>query len=108
MSLKRMYVPSTVTLLFLIMGCSSKDPDLEKGAEIYSSVCKVCHAQGINGAPVYGNNKMWSKRTDKGLDALVQNASNGFGLMPAKGGRTELTEDQIRAAIKYMLAGLEE
>ncbi|MGH1440380.1 MAG: c-type cytochrome [Cellvibrionaceae bacterium] len=106
MFLKRIYVPLTIALLFLMVGCS-KDPDLEKGAEIYSSVCKVCHAQGINGAPVYGNKKMWSKRTDKGLDALVQNASNGFGLMPAKGGRTELTEDEIRAAIKHMLAALE-
>lgn len=105
MSLKHIFV--TITVILFVTACSSKDPDLEKGAQIYNSVCKVCHAQGINGAPVYGNTKMWSKRTDKGLDALVQNASNGVGLMPAKGGRTELTDDDIRAAIKYMLAALE-
>ena len=41
-------------------------------------------------------------------DVLVQHASNGYGLMPAKGGNEALTEDQIRAAITYMLSALEE
>jgi cytochrome c5 len=92
----------------LMVACSSKDPDLERGEVVYTSACKVCHSQGINGAPVFGNNKNWAPRKVQGLDVLVEHASNGYGLMPAKGGRTELTEDDIRAAIKYMLAALDE
>ncbi|MGH1485011.1 MAG: c-type cytochrome [Cellvibrionaceae bacterium] len=94
--------------VLLTTACSQKDPDIEKGAAIYTEVCKVCHAQGLNGAPILGNEKMWSKRTGKGLDALVSNASNGVGLMPAKGGRTELTDDEIRYVVKFMLSQLED
>lgn len=98
-----------VSLSFLfVTACSSTDPDLKKGEEIYTTVCKVCHAQGINGAPVFGNEKNWAPRKAQGLDVLVEHASNGFGLMPAKGGRTELTDDDIRAAVKYMLSALDE
>jgi len=95
-------------LLILVSACSSKDPDLAIGEKIYTGACKVCHSQGINGAPVFGNEKNWGPRKAQGLDVLVEHASNGFGLMPAKGGKAELTEDQIRAAIKYMLSALEE
>jgi len=94
--------------IFIVSACSSQDPELAKGEEIYTNACKVCHSQGINGAPVFGNEKNWGPRKAQGLDVLVKHASNGFGLMPAKGGRTELTEDEIRAAIKYMLSALEE
>lgn len=93
---------------FAVAACSQKDPELERGAQIYGEVCKVCHALGINGAPVYGNQPNWAPRKVQGLDVLVEHASNGYGLMPAKGGRTDLTEDDIRAAIKFMLAALEE
>lgn len=94
--------------LILVSACSSKDPDLAIGEKVYIGACKVCHSQGINGAPVFGNEKNWGPRKAQGLDVLVEHASNGFGLMPAKGGKTELTENQIRAAIKYMLSALEE
>ena len=34
-------------------------------------------------------------RVDQGIPILVEHASNGFGLMPAKGGKTHLTEQEI-------------
>jgi cytochrome c5 len=92
----------------LLFACASEDPELKLGEQIYTNVCKVCHAQGLNGAPVYGNKKNWGPRKDQGLEVLVEHATNGFGLMPAKAGRPELTEDEIRAAIKFMLAAVEE
>lgn len=94
--------------ILLVAACTKEDPDLAKGKEIYSTVCIACHAQGLNGAPRFANNIQWGPRKAQGLDVLVEHASNGFGLMPAKGGRTELTDDDIRAAVKYMLSALEE
>lgn len=91
----------------LVVSCTSKDPDLEQGAAIYAQACKVCHAQGINGAPVLGNHPNWRERKQQGLDVLVEHAVNGYGLMPAKGGRTELTDEEIRMVVKYMLSALE-
>ncbi len=92
----------------VLTGCGSKDAEiLAKGQQIYESTCKVCHAQGLNGAPILGNKKMWVSRAAQGEDVLVTHAMNGFGLMPAKGGKQELSEPEIRAAVKYMLSKLE-
>jgi cytochrome c5 len=38
---------------------------------------------------------------------LVEHASQGYGLMPAKGGNMDLTDEEIEAAIRYMLAQVE-
>ena len=91
----------------LLPACFS-DPEIKAGEEVFNQVCKVCHLPGLNGAPILGNEKMWAPRKDQPLDVLVSHATNGFGLMPAKGGNEDLTEDQIRSAIKYMLSQLED
>ncbi len=99
----------------IITGCGenttgSKNESSQKNATehpegliIVKNNCKVCHAQGINGAPIIGNKKMWGPRLDKGIEALANNAASGIGLMPAKGGKTDLTDEQIRQAVAYML-----
>ena len=91
-----------------ITACSNAEQEaLDQGKVIVDKNCKVCHAQGINGAPIIGNKKMWSKRAGQGIDVLVQHASEGYGLMPAKGGNQSLTDDDLRLAISYMLSELE-
>lgn len=90
-----------------MVGCTSEEQKLlEQGKAIYDATCKVCHAQGINGAPILGNKKMWAKRAEQGLPVLVQHASQGFGLMPAKGGNEALTEAEISSAVQFMLSQL--
>lgn len=84
------------------------DPLLVKGEAIYKGTCKVCHAQAINGAPILGNQKMWGKRAQQGIDTLVQHAAEGYGLMPAKGGNESLTPEDLKAAITFMLSKLED
>ena len=37
------------------------------------------------------------------LDMLVNNAINGLNAMPARGGNPALTDEQIQAAVEYML-----
>lgn len=103
-----------VTAVFLFTACGSDPSSSAKGekpnneanaagAAIVKANCLVCHASGINGAPIIGNKQMWDERVSKGIPTLVDNASNGFGLMPAKGGRTELTHEQITQAVTYMV-----
>ncbi|MDX1497396.1 MAG: c-type cytochrome [Salinisphaeraceae bacterium] len=90
-----------------LAACSSEteQPQAEHpGAALVKANCKVCHAQGINGAPIIGNNKMWQDRKVKGKDVLVSHAINGFGLMPAKGGKTHLSDEEIAIAVDYMLS----
>jgi cytochrome c5 len=91
----------------LLIACDKTDPDVAAGEAVFNQTCKVCHASGINGAPIVGNRKMWQARSAQGVDTLVEHASQGFGLMPAKGGNETLSDEQIRQAVKYFLARLE-
>lgn len=88
---------------FALAGCST-GPDHSEGMAIVNSKCKVCHASGINGAPIIGNKKMWGPRIEQGMDILVDHAMNGYGLMPAKGGNESLTKEDISKAIGYMVS----
>jgi len=76
------------------------------GAMIYGSVCAVCHDAGVAGAPRMVAND-WGERLDKGLALLTSNAINGIGAMPARGGRADLSDEQIEATVSYMLGRLE-
>jgi cytochrome c5 len=69
---------------------------------IYKSVCAVCHGTGAAGAPIPGSEAM-SQRVDKGLDALMQTALNGLNAMPARGGRADLSDEQVQAVVEYMM-----
>ncbi len=75
------------------------------GEPLVKANCRVCHASGINGAPIIGNNRMWAPRISQGEEILVQHATNGYGLMPARGGST-LTDEQMAQAVSYMLSQL--
>jgi cytochrome c5 len=69
---------------------------------IYTSVCATCHATAVAGAPKPGSPEM-ALRAEKGLKALMQNALNGLNAMPARGGRADLSDDQVQVAVEYML-----
>jgi cytochrome c5 len=72
------------------------------GEMIYSSVCGVCHVTGAAGAPIPGQDA-WLQRAEKGLDALTLSAINGLNAMPARGGRSDLSDEQMKAAVEFML-----
>lgn len=76
------------------------------GEMIYDQVCAACHDAGAAGAPRLVASD-WTERMDKGTDALVASAINGIGVMPAKGGRSDLSDEQVRASVEYMLDALE-
>lgn len=76
------------------------------GLEIFNGLCASCHKGGVGGAPMLTAAGMGA-RAAKGKDLLYQHAVQGFqgdaGVMPAKGGNPALTDDQIKAAVDYML-----
>jgi len=73
------------------------------GEDIYKTTCFGCHGTGAAGAPKVGDAAAWSARTGKGLDAVVSNAINGFKGMPPRGTCGSCSDDDISAAVQYMV-----
>jgi cytochrome c5 len=73
------------------------------GSEVYGGLCKTCHDAGVAGAPIPGSELMATRLDERGLDGLVQNALNGLNAMPPRGGNPTLTDEQIQAAVEFML-----
>ena len=98
-------------LLFTLAGCDTApdDKDLQaleapsQGQIAYESNCISCHSNGINGAPIPGKPKMWASRIVQGVPVLIDHAINGYGLMPAKGGKESMSDADVEAAVKYMI-----
>jgi len=78
------------------------------GKAVYDSACAACHGAGVLGAPKPGEVVAWEPRAAAkgGLDGLLKSAIAGTSKgMPPKGGRVDLTDAQLRAAIEFMAAG---
>jgi len=73
------------------------------GEQVYQSLCVSCHAAGVAEAPIPGSDAMAQRLAEKGLDELVSSAINGLNVMPPRGGNPQLTDDQIRAAVEFMV-----
>ncbi len=89
-------------------GAAAAAPAVPKdGAELYSSVCQVCHGAGIGGAPKAGDKAAWAPRLAQGTATLYQHALQGYngkaGVMPAKGGRADLSDDLIKAGVDHLV-----
>ncbi len=70
----------------------------------YRTACMACHASGAAGAPKLGDKAAWKARIAQGMDTMVKNAIKGKGAMPPKGGRSNLTDEQIKSTVKYMVS----
>lgn len=77
--------------------------DSTKSADDLYTACAACHNAGVLNAPKLGDKASWGPRLAKGVDALYSNAINGIGTMPAKGGRADYSDDDIKKVVDYML-----
>jgi len=77
--------------------------DHSAGESVYQSACFACHNVSVMGSPMLGDKAAWSARLDAGIDALYTSAINGKGLMPPKGGNTNIPDEDIKAAVDYMI-----
>lgn len=73
------------------------------GETVYGGLCMTCHDAGVAGAPIKGSEQMAERLAANGLEGLVSNAINGLNAMPARGGNPNLTDEQIQAAVEFML-----
>ncbi len=73
------------------------------GQAVYDQFCFACHAAGVGGAPLLGDAEQWQPRIDKGMDVLMASTLNGLNAMPAKGTCMNCSDDELQAAVDYML-----
>lgn len=94
----------------LLAGCgpSPEQAELQLGQQVWDGTCRLCHLNGLGGAPAKGNRRAWARRIEQGLEVLVGHALNGFsgeaGSMPARGGNPQLSDQEVAAAVKYMVS----
>ena len=88
---------------------SDPDPQIEAGRQVWLGTCVRCHAQGLAGAPPIGDRGAWAPRIAQGLPVLFEHALGGFegptgGAMPARGGNPDLNDEQVTAAVRFMVS----
>lgn len=78
------------------------------GPQVYNQACIACHGGGVGGAPMFGNTDAWASRIAQGMEVLYDHSINGFqgnaGYMPPKGGRMDLSDEEVKTAVDYMVA----
>jgi cytochrome c5 len=82
------------------------------GAQVYNEICQLCHAApGVGGAPSLGDAAAWAPRIEQGSQILEDHVLNGYqgqaGFMPPKGGRMDLSDAEVLAAMNFMLEAAE-
>ena len=70
---------------------------------LYTQICSACHAQGVAGAPKFGDKVAWAPRIAQGIDALTASAIKGKGAMPPRGG-SQASDAEIKTVVTYMVS----
>jgi cytochrome c5 len=79
----------------------------QAGRAIVEHFCSVCHSPNPQiqlGAPRQGMASDWQPRLKQGSRALFEHTDMGMGAMPPRGGCFECTDEQLKAAIDYLVA----
>ena len=73
------------------------------GEAAYMEHCSGCHETGMLGAPREGQPEEWAGRSNLWQAVLMEHAKTGYFEMPARGGRSDLSDEIINAASEYMI-----
>lgn len=81
------------------------------GPQVFNEACIACHGSGIGGAPTLADPANWESRIAQGMEVLKQHAVEGYtgsaGYMPPKGGRVDLSDQEVNDAVEYMVSEVE-
>ena len=93
---------TSIMIASILLGVSGSV--LADGQKTYQTSCQACHATGAAGAPKLGNKEAWAPRIATGVDAMLAVAIKGKGAMPPKGACASCSDDDLKAAIEYMVS----
>ncbi|MDQ2778021.1 MAG: c-type cytochrome [Pseudomonadota bacterium] len=74
---------------------------LHTGEEVFKGQCSACHANGVAGAPKFGDAAAWGPRITQGYDTLWHTALKGKGAMGPQGGG-DYSDLEVGRAVVYM------
>lgn len=83
------------------------------GETTYKGICASCHGMPAMAAmfPQTGDADAWSPRIAKGIETLYKHAIEGYvgemGMMPAKGGNPALSDNEVKAAVDYIVSAVQ-
>ena len=103
---KRIKPVAEVNLGAAVLGSAVQAAARADGRTVYESTCKACHGAGVANAPKFGDRKAWAAHLTHGTEHVYENALNGKGAMPPKGGNPTLSDAEVKAAVDYMLGAL--
>jgi len=92
-----------------IVAASEEGGGDDAGKKTYGGICVACHGSGIPNIPQLGDAAVWAPRIEQGKDLLYEHAIVGYtgstGMpMPAKGGNPALSDEEVKAAVDYMVS----
>jgi len=102
----------TVVALFALTFTTASIADdseslARSGEEVFDESCAGCHTGGFagffGGAPELGDKDDWQALIPKGVDGLTKTTLAGIGSMAARGGCNDCLDEEVRAAVEYML-----
>lgn len=126
----RIFLPFFLLVAAVLIGCGGKeevkeevaeapkpfdpmaleltDANLIKGREVWMSTCAGCHISGLGGAPKISDQAAWAPRVAQGKETLYDHAINGFtgpqlNEMPPKGGFPNLSDDDVKVAVDFVV-----
>lgn len=83
---------------------SDAPPTLARGRQIYLSSCVICHQNGEMSAPIIGDGPNWYRRLkSNGLVKLYHHVIKGYNSMPIKGACVTCSNQDVIAAVDYIL-----
>ena len=103
-----------VAALLGLAACSESGPvtapaaaEVDKtrsGAEIVNQYCITCHGRGLYNAPRIGDAEAWQAKLAEGREHLWQVVLQGEKAMPPRGNCHDCSDDELRAAMDYLIA----
>ena len=110
-ALRRAVVAMTLVLTAGLVHAQEQasEETLKQGWQVFNRTCTVCHWPGVGGAPRIGDKVAWAPRIAAGTDILYRHAIRGWEdggsgkTMPARGGNWTLTDEEVRAAVDYII-----
>jgi cytochrome c5 len=83
---------------------SPANPAAADGKAVYDKVCVACHQVSVAGSPRLGDKAAWAPRIQTGMDSLMQSVIKGKGAMPPRAGNPSISDQEIRAAVEFMVS----